>query len=198
MDGWMGKGYSEWMGRQMEGRVYVILHPCITRGQGIVAPKVEPQRSTLICTRTRDKKCPSSYAMSLRRGWSQPGVKDTYGRCDNAGDEHFAGVVTGISMHPQTVEDEAFIHQCVDVANVNVGVARMCLASIIYHFDELKRCLPPNHQLWTDCIITNGDLCTRLKSLEFCGYVDDNEAQRMSLHCTGVPPIALCYAPKAQ
>lgn len=40
MDEWMGKGYSEWMGRQMEGRVYVILHPCITRGQGIVAPKV--------------------------------------------------------------------------------------------------------------------------------------------------------------
>jgi len=149
--------------------------------------------------------------MSLRTGCSQPGVKDTYGRCDNAGDERFGRVVTGISVHVQElallpptfllqkVEDEVFIHQCVqqcvDVAKVNVGVARMCLASIIYHFDELKRCLPPNHQLWTDCVITNGDLCSRWKSLEFCGYVDDNESQRMSLHCTGVPPIALCYAP---
>lgn len=90
------------------------------------------------------------------------------------------------------MEDEAFIHQCVhqcvDVAKVNVGVARMCLASIIYHLDELKRCLPPNHKLWTDCVITNNDLYSRLKILVFCGYDDDSEAQRMNLHCTGVPP----------
>lgn len=63
--------------------------------------------------------------MSLRTGWSQPGVKDTYGRCDNARDKYFGRVVTGISVHvqelallpptflPQEVEDEAFIHQCV-------------------------------------------------------------------------------------
>lgn len=148
--------------------------------------------------------CPSSSAISLRAGWSQPGVEDTYRRYDSAGDEHVGRVVTGLPMHaeelallpptfvPQSSEDEAFIHQCVhqcmDVAKVNVGVARMCLASIIYHLEELKRCLPPNHKLWTDCVITNDDLCTRLKKLVFCGYDDDSEAQRMRLHSTGVPP----------
>ena len=43
--------------------------------------------------------CPSSSSISLRAGWSQPGVEDTYRRFDAAGDEHVGRVVTGLRMH---------------------------------------------------------------------------------------------------
>ena len=121
-----------------------------------------------------------------------------------ARDEHVGRVVTGLPMHvkeqallpptfvPQSSEDEAIIDQsvpkCVDVAKVYVGVARMCLASIIYHLDELDRWLPPNHTLWADCVITNDNLCTRMNKMVFCVYDDDSKAQRMRLHSTGLPP----------
>eukprot|EP00963_Diacronema_lutheri_P009816 scaffold927_cov310-Pavlova_lutheri.AAC.6 len=43
--------------------------------------------------------CPSSSSISLRAGWSQPGVEDTYRRFDAAGDEHVGRVVNGLRMH---------------------------------------------------------------------------------------------------
>eukprot|EP00963_Diacronema_lutheri_P004493 scaffold340_cov406-Pavlova_lutheri.AAC.1 len=79
--------------------------------------------------------CPSSSAISLRAGWTQPGVEDTYRRYDSAGDEHVGRVLTGLPMNgeelavlppifmPETEEDEAFIDECckstMDVNQVN-------------------------------------------------------------------------------
>ena len=148
--------------------------------------------------------CPSSSAISVRAGWSQPGVEDTYRRYDSAGDEHVGRVVAGLPMHseelaliaptfiPSTEEEEKFIqdclHQCMDSSQINVGVARRCLASLVYHLDTLREDLPANHKLWADPLMKDRMLCTRLKSLIFCGYEGEDLATKNDLRATGVPP----------
>ena len=148
--------------------------------------------------------CPSSSSISLRAGWSQPGVEDTYRRFDAAGDEHVGRVVTGLRMHheelallpptfvPTTTEEQEFIMECaresMDVTKVNPGVAWTCLASVMYHLDTLKITLPSCHKLWSDRVLSDASRCARLRSLLFCGYEDDAIAQQHNLCTTGVPP----------
>eukprot|EP00963_Diacronema_lutheri_P010557 scaffold1074_cov303-Pavlova_lutheri.AAC.1 len=125
--------------------------------------------------------CPSLSAISLRAGWTQPGVEDTYRRYDSAGDEHVGRVLTGLPMNgeelailppifmPETEEDEAFIDECckstMDVNQVNPGVARRCLASVVFHILKLREQLPPGHKLWADRTINNKQAMEKLQLL---------------------------------
>lgn len=148
--------------------------------------------------------CPSSSAISLRAGWTQPGVEDTYRRYDSAGDEHVGRVLTGLPMNgeelailppifmPKTHEDEAFIDECckstMDVTQVNPGVARRCLASVVFHIVKLREGLPHDHKLWADRTINNKQAMERLQSLIFSGFQDNSLAMEANLCATGVPP----------
>ena len=148
--------------------------------------------------------CPSSSSISLRAGWSQPGVEDTYRRFDAAGDEHVGRVVTGLRMHneelallPPTfilksqVEHEFVIgcaQECMGVTKVNLGVALRCLASVIYHLETLRSTLPSSHKLWSDQVLGDTFRCAWLKGLLFCGCEDEPVAQEQNLCATGVPP----------
>lgn len=148
--------------------------------------------------------CPSTSAISLRAGWTQPGVEGTYRQFDSAGDHHVGRTVCGLPMHTEelallpptfitrNVADGDFIRccavECMDIAKTNFAVAQRCLASVVFHLETLKSHLPTTHKLWTTPLMLDHDRCRKLKRLIYCGYEYDEVAKEINLRVTGVPP----------
>ena len=63
------------------------------------------------------------------------------------------------------------------------GIARFCLASLIYHKEFLKSRLNGNHPIFNSPLFTSPNLINRLEPLVSCVNLSSN-----SMHATGVPP----------
>lgn len=139
---------------------------------------------------------PSSISISLRIGWTLPGVQDHYIKYERAGDQYVGRVVAGLPIDSEQFailpphfreRDEqvtAAIRDCFPDAPSSISrVLEFCLASLVYHADDLKTWLPPKHPVFSSPLF-NASLLEQLKPKVVCRTSEIGD----SIHVTGIPP----------
>lgn len=142
--------------------------------------------------------CPPHAAITLRAGWSMPGVQDTYIRYEAAGDMFVGRTVAGLPINSPdfAVLPPHFFQNDHELVKSSVALCfpgappeiqellAMCLASLCYHTEYLRSKLSSSHKLWNTPLYSQ-DLVTRLQPLVVTGRVRDDNANMLA---TGLPP----------
>ncbi|CAM9443107.1 unnamed protein product [Chrysoparadoxa australica] len=155
--------------------------------------------------------CPSGVAISLRAGWSLPGVEGTYKRYESAGDQYIGRVCAGLP-----VNSEEFMRLAPAFAYVGPNgeelpgqevcclislperlraLAEHAVASVLYHLDWLKETLPQRHRLWSNPLLMHG--AEVLKARVWCSCAESAKAVKEGRSATGLPPYASLMASMA-
>jgi len=122
---------------------------------------------------------PSIVSVCLRCGWSLGGVQDRYFRYESAGDQFLGRVIAGLPLNsarfaalPPHYASPAGPIVNENVARVFPGLAndddlrpllRLCLASLAYHGDYLRRELPSSHTLLSTTLFRDTMTMERLQ-----------------------------------
>jgi hypothetical protein len=141
---------------------------------------------------------PSFASICNRAGWTLGGVHERYIKFEGAGDQFVGRTVRGVSLdspnfsmlppyfYINDVSTEV-ISACFPALSniVNMkAVLRFSLASIVYHRDFVKSCLPANHALFSTTLFRNTELLPQLSSKVKLG-IRSNE-----ITSTGIPPYS--------
>ncbi|KAG9401806.1 hypothetical protein AC1031_021973 [Aphanomyces cochlioides] len=117
---------------------------------------------------------PSIASVCLRVGWSLGGVQDRYIRYESAADQYLGRVVAGLPLnsgefsslpphfrdnHDQFVGDvvEEMYPSLKSVSNL-YDVLRLCIASLVQHYQFLQDTLPKSHSLLSTYIFRNPEV----------------------------------------
>ncbi|KAG5181562.1 hypothetical protein JKP88DRAFT_246130, partial [Tribonema minus] len=162
--------------------------------------------------------CPSSTAVSLRAGWVQPGVEDTYKRFEAARDQYVGRCCAGLPMtspefmimppiisrfDERGVPRSGVTELVMDAITASFGervpdnllqVAEHALASVLYHWDFLRATLPANHRLFANVFLLDDMRRTQLQNLVTCFMGNSAEARREQQTPTGLPPHVMLLA----
>jgi hypothetical protein len=146
--------------------------------------------------------CPSSASIHLRAGWALGGVQDRYLRYEHAGDMHVGRTVSGLPTDKAEfavlppyfdVGSDQFDIQIIRSAIATCfpgipdsvyGVAKYCLASLVYHSEYLLSQLPVNHPLFQTALFRQPDLVEILRKLTKCTLPSTSTP----ITATGIPP----------
>jgi hypothetical protein len=149
---------------------------------------------------------PNIVAIQLRAGWTLEGVQGRYLKYSAAGDQYVGRTISGLPLNsdfamlpphfisPESCDDDSD-DDPVAVAIATVfprapdslySVLRMCLASMVYHFDFLNRTLRYSHPLRCTTFFT-GLVGDRLKDRVKCCRPGPGTTMR----ATGIPAPVL-------
>jgi hypothetical protein len=145
--------------------------------------------------------CPPITAIRIRAGWSTPGVDVTYLRFEAAGDQFVGRSVSGLpplderfaqmppkflsSLDPARISN--VISQCFMTSETTpsnmLPIYKMCLASIVYHKDYLRRTFISSHPIFSNPLFSQGLVDT------LSPYVVSEIAETSGIdRATGIPP----------
>ncbi|KAH9153098.1 hypothetical protein AeRB84_004595 [Aphanomyces euteiches] len=151
---------------------------------------------------------PSSASICLRAGWSLPGVQDTYVRYEAAGDQVVGRFVAGLPFEspnfalssPFWCDSDGLVSKavmdCFPLCPPRLlKICEFCLASMVYHSDNLESTLPNNHLLFQTALFRNPALLHELKRLVLRRHTTPSD----NFRCTGIPPhISILVQMEAQ
>ncbi|POM62610.1 LOW QUALITY PROTEIN: hypothetical protein PHPALM_28209 [Phytophthora palmivora] len=149
---------------------------------------------------------PSIASVCLRVGWSLGGVlggvQDRYTRYESAGDQYLGRVVAGMPLNQaefallpphfannqdqvvQTSIDEMF--PVMKSGSSLQDILKLCMASLVYHHDYLRRTLPTTHPLLSTYLFRHQEIVVQLRK----ALVQDNSPW---MKPTGIPPHVEVY-----
>ncbi len=143
---------------------------------------------------------PHISAVSIRIGWKQPGVQDTYLVYANAGDQYVGRIVAGLPLNsPEFTILPPFFAQVTDEVmgaldlcfpsfrgedRIADQVLFFCLASVVYHRTWLRENLPDQHPIFRTPLFVNEALLEGLGTQVECRLPEAGDA----LKATGIPP----------
>lgn len=139
---------------------------------------------------------PPGVSISLRAGWSLPGVQNTYLRYQSAGDHYVGRMVCGLPVnnaefallppHFEVLDDEiiSMVNTCFPNLPRNLfPVALHGLASLLFHVAYLIQNMPNDHLLFSTAIFTDLDKMQALRERVRCGFASPSS----SMQPTGIP-----------
>lgn len=151
---------------------------------------------TTHCTSGSSGGAPIS-ATSIRAGWKQPGVQDTYLRFEAAGDAIVGRCASGLPIGDEkfamlpphfTNEGTRIASLAINVLFPNAperlhGVLVLCAASLLYHEEFLRQTLPSTHPVFSSPLLSDKNLHSSLMAHIRVGHEDTD-----IMHATGIPP----------
>jgi len=140
---------------------------------------------------------PSNSAVSIRCGWKQNGVQDTYLVYEGAGDQYVGRTVCGLPINSHefavlppffpTITEKVMqaVNMCFpSLLQLDNQVKQFCLASVVHHRQWLLDTLPVQHELRQTALFLEPGLLDELALLVVCRLPLPQDA----MFATGVPP----------